>query len=68
MGRGCHGLALALPAGPFLGAAAMAAGDLPATALGVTDPAEWSGAGRLSDIVPHLVYGMTTAAVFERLR
>ncbi|OII60985.1 hypothetical protein, partial [Streptomyces sp. CC77] len=29
--------------GPLLAAAAMAASDLPATALGVTDPREWSG-------------------------
>ncbi|AQS65976.1 hypothetical protein [Streptomyces pactum] len=55
-------------AGPLLGAAAMAASDLPATALGVTDPAAWDRTSWVSDIVPHLVYGFTTASVYQALR
>jgi hypothetical protein len=37
-----------------LGLAAMAASDLPATALGVTDPRTWGAAGWASDLLPHL--------------
>lgn len=54
-----------LVAGAVTGAAAMAATDLPARALGVTDPAAWSDADWLSDVVPHLAYGITTAAVLS---
>jgi hypothetical protein len=55
-------------AGPLLGAAAMAGSDAPATALGVTDPTSWGGKAWLSDIVPHLAYGITTAALFDAVR
>ncbi|MFV0132154.1 hypothetical protein ACLGIH_02630 [Streptomyces sp. HMX87] len=55
-------------AGPLLGAAAMAGSDIPATALGVTDPTEWDRTSWASDVVPHLVYGVTTAAVYRALR
>ncbi|MYU20671.1 hypothetical protein [Streptomyces sp. SID8352] len=55
-------------AGPLLGAAAMAGGDLPATALGVTDPGRWDRVSWLSDLIPHLVYGYTTASVYQALR
>ncbi len=48
-----------------LGAMAMAASDVPATALDVTNPAGWSAADWMSDIVPHAAYGLVTAAVFE---
>ncbi|WP_236238839.1 hypothetical protein [Streptomyces sp. CC228A] len=64
-GRGSRPVWLA---GPLLAAAAMAASDLPATALGVTDPREWSSTAWLSDVVPHLAYGFTTASVYEALR
>lgn len=52
-------------AGLVLGAAAMAASDIPATATGATDPADWGVAGWVADIVPHLIYGLVTAAAFE---
>jgi hypothetical protein len=60
------------PRGPWvaaagLGLAAMAASDLPATALGVTDPRTWGAAGWVSDLVPHLAYGVATATVYEAL-
>jgi hypothetical protein len=50
-----------------LGLAAMAASDLPATALGVTDPRTWGAAGWASDLLPHLAYGFATATVYEAL-
>lgn len=45
------------------GAVAMAAADVPMTALGVTDPRSWSTTDWLSDVVPHVVYGAATTAV-----
>jgi hypothetical protein len=50
-----------------LGLAAMAASDLPATLLGVTDPRTWGVAGWASDLLPHLAYGLATATVYEAL-
>jgi hypothetical protein len=50
-----------------LGLAAMAASDLPATALGVTDPRTWGAAGWVSDLLPHLAYGVATATVYQAL-
>jgi hypothetical protein len=63
---------LPAPRGPWaataaLGLAAMAASDLPATALGVTDPRTWGAAGWVSDLLPHLAYGLATATVYEAL-
>jgi hypothetical protein len=50
-----------------LGLVAMAASDLPATALGVTDPRTWGAAGWVADLLPHLAYGLATATVYEAL-
>jgi uncharacterized membrane protein len=47
-------------------AAAMAATDGPATALGVTDPRTWTPADWLADAVPHLGYGLAVDAVLRR--
>jgi uncharacterized membrane protein len=49
--------------GPLLGAAAMAATDLPMARLGVSDPRKWGTSDWVADAVPHLVYGVTTHAV-----
>jgi len=54
-------------AGTVLGIAAMAGSDVPATRLGVTDPSEWSPDSWVSDIVPHLAYGLTTALAYDFL-
>jgi hypothetical protein len=54
-------------AGVLLGAAAMAASDIPSVKLRVSDPAEWGTPGWLADIVPHLAYGLVTAAAYEFL-
>lgn len=50
------------------GAAAMAGTDGAMTALGVTDPRRWGLAGWVSDAVPHLAYGVVTAAVLRAMR
>lgn len=55
-------------AGVAAGAAAMLGSDLPATALGVTDPRQWSKQSWASDIVPHLAYGVVTAVVLDQFR
>ena len=40
----------------------------PMAALGVTDPRNWSGSSWLSDLVPHLAYGLVTACVYDMIR
>ena len=45
----------------------MVASDLPIIALGVSDPRTWAAAGWVSDLLPHLAYGLATAAVYEAL-
>jgi len=47
-------------------AAAMAATDVPAAALGVTDPGTWTAGDWLSDAVPHFGYGLAVDAVLRR--
>ncbi len=54
-------------AGLVLGAAAMAASDLPATAVGASDPRGWGLRGWLADLVPHAAYGLCTALAFSAL-
>ncbi|WP_017972682.1 hypothetical protein [Actinopolyspora halophila] len=56
---------------PVMSAAAATAANAgsvaPMTALGVTDPRQWSGGSWMSDLVPHLAYGIATALVYEEL-
>lgn len=52
--------------GPLLGAAAMAGSDLPLSKLGLTDPSTWTTTDWLSDIVPHLAYGLVTFSLVKR--
>lgn len=47
------------------GVAAMACSDVPLAALRVSDPRGWTRTDWLADIVPHLAYGLATAAVYE---
>lgn len=54
-----------LHAGLVLGLAAMAGSDVPSTLVDVTDPAKWSLNSWASDIVPHLAYGLATAATYD---
>jgi hypothetical protein len=44
----------------------MAGANGPMTALGVTDPRTWAAADRVADVVPHLAYGLVTAAAYGR--
>ncbi|WP_246271244.1 hypothetical protein [Amycolatopsis acididurans] len=44
--------------------AAMAGSSAPMTTLGITDPRKWSFADWASDVVPHLAYGLVTAATY----
>ncbi|GAA5138718.1 hypothetical protein [Pseudonocardia adelaidensis] len=39
----------------------------PMAALGISDPLSWSSSSWVSDLVPHLAYGLTTAAVVEMM-
>jgi hypothetical protein len=39
----------------------------PMTALGVTDPRTWPASSWVTDLVPHVAYGLVTAAVLDRL-
>lgn len=54
--------------GPMLATAgAMAASDVPMTAMGVTDPGTWSPVDGASDAIPHGGYGVVTAATLRLL-
>ena len=44
--------------------AALAGSNGPMTLLGVSDPGTWSTTDWVSDIVPHLAYGVVTAATY----
>lgn len=46
---------------------AMVGTNGPMTVLGVTDPRTWPAKSWVVDIVPHLAYGVVTAAVLDRL-
>lgn len=52
----------------LLGGGVMTLSDGAMTALGVTDPRQWRRTDWLTDIVPHLAYGMAAAATWNRLR
>lgn len=53
--------------GALLGLGVMAGSDVPSIASGLTDPREWGLAGWLSDVIPHLAYGLATAWAFDAL-
>lgn len=55
-------------AGAALGSLAMAASDYPAAKLGLTDPQTWSREDWMADVVPHMAFGVVTAAVFEAVK
>lgn len=54
-------------AGVLVGSAAMASTDAPMAWLGVSHPSTWSAADWLSDALPHLAYGVVTAAVLQSI-
>ena len=39
----------------------------PTTVLGVTNPLTWGIVGSISDLIPHLGYGLVTASVVDYL-
>lgn len=47
--------------------AAMSGSDTPMVLLGISDAREWTVADWLSDLVPHLAYGLVTAATAQAL-
>ncbi|MGH8902994.1 MAG: hypothetical protein ACRDYA_15315 [Egibacteraceae bacterium] len=53
--------------GLMIGLAAMAAGGVPATLSGLTDPRKWGVSGWLEDLVPHVGYGLAAALAYEAL-
>ncbi|HLI51783.1 MAG TPA: hypothetical protein VKU87_08300 [Thermomicrobiaceae bacterium] len=55
-------------AGIGLGLAVMALTDAPMTAMQLTDPRQWGLSGWLSDLIPHLAYGMVTAWAVDAMR
>ena len=57
-----------LRAAALLGGAAMTLSDGSLALLGVSDPRTWRRADWISDLVPHLAYGLTAAATWNRLR
>ncbi|MEO9220562.1 MAG: hypothetical protein ABI251_02070 [Mycobacteriaceae bacterium] len=58
------GFSLPAPLGALAtGAAAMAASDVPMAALGISDPRAWGLSAWVSDVVPHLAYGVVTHGV-----
>lgn len=46
---------------------ALAAANGPMTALGITDPRTWPLESWIADVVPHLAYGVVTAATLHGL-
>ncbi|MEU8266137.1 hypothetical protein AB0B89_03140 [Sphaerisporangium sp. NPDC049002] len=54
-------------AGVGVGLAATVAANVPMTALGLTDPRTWGTVGWLSDLIPHLIYGLVTVYGFEMM-
>lgn len=53
--------------GVLVGASAMAASDVPLVSLKVSNPKTWGVSGWASDAIPHLIYGLVTAAVYQLL-
>ncbi|MFB9238329.1 hypothetical protein ACFFWC_22690 [Plantactinospora siamensis] len=51
----------------LLGVGAMVGSDAPIAALRVSDPRTWSAGSWLSDLVPHLAYGLAAAVTLDRL-
>ncbi len=60
------GMPLAL-LGAGAGLAANVGTTGPMALLGITDPRNWPASSWISDLVPHLAYGLTTAAVFDEI-
>ena len=53
--------------GSLLGLCAMVCADAPAVYLKATDLRKWKTADWMSDLIPHCVYGIITAACYEAI-
>jgi hypothetical protein len=53
--------------GLVTGGLAMLAANAPMTVLGITDPRTWSAADWVSDIAPHLAYGLVAHATLAAM-
>ena len=51
----------------LVGLAAMLGSDTPMVLLGISDARDWSVADWLSDLAPHLAYGLATAATAQAM-
>jgi hypothetical protein len=57
------------PAGAvFAGGGAMALSNATMVRYGVTDPTSWSVGDWISDLIPHVAYGVVTASVYDAIR
>ncbi len=54
-------------AGLGVGVAAMTVADASYALSAASDPAEWTTADWISDLVPHVVYGLVTVAAYEAI-
>ena len=54
-------------AGIAVGLGAMTAADTSYAVTGVSDPSTWSLADWISDLVPHVIYGLVTVATYESI-
>ncbi|MEV2242298.1 hypothetical protein [Micromonospora sp. NPDC049891] len=57
-----------LRAAALLGGGLMTLSDGSLTLLGITDPRTWRRVDWIADLVPHLTFGLTAAATWNRLR
>lgn len=55
-------------AGVALGGLSMTAANVPAAQFGLTNPQAWDTADWMADVVPHMVFGVVTAATFEAIK
>ena len=53
--------------GVGVGLAAMTAADTSYAVTGVSNPTTWSAADWVSDLVPHVIYGLVTVATYEAI-
>jgi drug/metabolite transporter (DMT)-like permease len=44
---------------------ALLAGNAPMSVLGITDPREWDAEAWISDVVPHVAYGVVAATTYD---
>ena len=54
-------------AGVALGVAAMTAADVSYAVTGASDPKTWTTMDWISDLVPHIIYGLVTVATYETI-